>query len=412
MTGKLKIRDGIYYAVIYYKDSYGKYKQKWISTKLKERGNKKEAQRILDQELEIFKQNLNNPDSSKNNIIFIDYVNQYVESKKFIVSPTTFRGYLNLVKHINNFFGKNLKLKDVTCQHILDFYQHLRTTRNVKNTTIGKYKEIIAPALKQAYRDDLIAKNPYEFMPKLKREKPKRSYYDIEELETLFKITDPTPIGLIVKVASYYGFRRSEILGLRWQSIDFRRKTITIENKVVNVEKEVISSEVLKTLSSNRTLPLLPEIEELLLNRKQEIEKNMMLYGNSYNHKYDDYIFVDDLGNLFLPDYVSHKFRDLLEKNNLKHIRFHDLRHSCASLLVNKNIPMKNIQEWLGHSTYNLTADTYSHLNFETKKESASAISLALSNKTTQEELDEEILKLERLLEEKKKQRKKSDMEM
>lgn len=88
----------------------------------------------------------------------------------------------------------------------------MRATRNVKNTTIGKYKEIIAPALKQAYRDDLIAKNPYEFMPKLKREKPKRSYYDIEELETLFKITDPTPIGLIVKVASYYGFRRSEIL--------------------------------------------------------------------------------------------------------------------------------------------------------------------------------------------------------
>ena len=244
MTGKLKIRDGIYYVVIYYKDSYGKYKQKWISTKLKERGNKKEAQRILDQELENFKQNINNPDNSKNNIIFIDYVNQYVESKKFIISPTTFRGYLNLVKHINNFFGKHLKIKNVTCQHILDFYQHLRTTRNVKNTTIGKYKEIIAPALKQAYRDDLIAKNPYEFMPKLKREKPKRSYYDIEELEALFKITDPTSIGLIVKVASYYGFRRSEILGLRWQSIDCRRKTITVENKVVNVDKEVISSEV------------------------------------------------------------------------------------------------------------------------------------------------------------------------
>jgi len=135
-------------------------------------------------------------------------------------------------------------------------------------------------------------------MPKLKREKPKRSYYDIEELEALFKITDPTSIGLIVKVALYYGFRRSEILGLRWQSIDCRRKTITVEDKVVNVEKEVISSEVLKTLSSNRTLPLLPEIEELLLNRKQEIEKNIMLYGNSYNHKYDDYVFVNDLGNL------------------------------------------------------------------------------------------------------------------
>lgn len=249
-------------------------------------------------------------------------------------------------------------------------------------------------------------------MPKLKREKPKRDYYDVKELEALFKLTDPTPIGLIVKVASYYGFRRSEILGLRWQSIDFRRKTITIENKVVNVEKEVISSEVLKTLSSNRTLPLLPEIEDLLLKRKAEIEHNKILYGKSYNYRYEDYVFVNDLGNLYLPDYVTDYFGNLIKKNNLKHIRFHDLRHSCASLLANKNIPMKNIQEWLGHSTYNLTADTYSHLNFETQKESASAISLALSNKTTQEELDEEILELERLLEEKKKQRKKSDMEM
>jgi hypothetical protein len=91
-------------------------------------------------------------------------------------------------------------------------------------------------------------------------------------------------------------------------------------------------------------------------------------------------VFVDDLGKLYLPDYVTMYFRKLLIKNNLKLIRFHDLRHSCASLLANRKIPMKNIQEWLGHSSYTLTADTYSHLNYDSKLESANVISKELDN--------------------------------
>ena len=166
-----------------------------------------------------------------------------------------------------------------------------------------------------------------------------------------------------------------------------------------NIKKEIIASEVLKTYSSNRTLPLLSEIEERLLNRKQEIERNKLLLGKEYNQKYLDYVFVDNIGNLILPDHITHLFCDLIKKHNLKHIRFHDLRHSCASLLVANNVPMKNIQEWLGHSTYNLTADTYSHLRFESKKESANVISRVLSsNKNESDNLDEEILRLQELL--------------
>ena len=91
------------------------------------------------------------------------------------------------------------------------------------------------------------------------------------------------------------------------------------------------------------------------------------------------------MGNLRKPDYVSHKFKEILKKNGLRKIRFHDLRHSCASLLVANKVPMKYIQEWLGHSSYNVTADTYSHLDFESKKESAYIISKTLSNDNKQE---------------------------
>ena len=137
-------------------------------------------------------------------------------------------------------------------------------------------------------------------------------------------------------------------------------------------------------------MPLLPEIEELLLQRKEEIEKNKYLYGKKYCQDYLDYVFVNDLGKLYLPDHITHLFHKIIKKHHLKHLRFHDLRHSCASILVNKNVPMKNIQDWLGHSTYNLTADTYSHLKFDNKIESANIISECFAKKKEQEPIIEQ----------------------
>ena len=407
MTGCIKLKNGYYYAIINYKDKYGTYKQKWFATGLKERGNKKLAKEFLEKQMSTFKEddfteNKTIEETKPKDIIFIDYLNDYIEGKQKNISPSTYRGYKHLQKVLYKYFGNQLKLKDISYKKLLDFYDYLKCERNLKNNSIKKYKEILAPALNIAYRDNLIERNPYDFMPKLKREKSKREYYDQSELENLFQITDSTIIGLIVRVAAYYGFRRSEIAGLRWQSIDFKRKTITVENKVLNIEKEVICTETLKTLSSNRTMPLLPEIEERLIKRKKEIEHNKKIYKSSYNKKYEDYVFVNDIGDLILPDYISHFFGDLLKKHNLKHIRFHDLRHSCASLLVANKVPMKHIQEWLGHSSYNLTADTYSHLSFESKKESANVISKVLSNYKSNNELENEIIELERLLKVKK----------
>ena len=105
------------------------------------------------------------------------------------------------------------------------------------------------------------------------------------------------------------------------------------------------------------------------------------------------------IGDLINPDQISDRFRNLLRKHNLKHIRFHDLRHSCASLLVASKVPMKNIQEWLGHSNFNTTVDVYSHLDYSSKYESASAISNALTNKQDikeEKDIDLEIKNIKR----------------
>ena len=422
MKGSLKIKRGYFYAVINYKDNYGKYKQKWFNTGLKERGNKKEAQKILDEKLSTFQPDVFEVQPEpvvKNDIIFMDYIENYVKDKKKELSPAVNLGYTHCVKVMKKFFKNSLKLKDVTYHHLLEFYDYLKNKRGNKNVTIKHHAVILSPALKQAYRDDLIAKNPYEFMPKIKKEKSKMEYYNKEELEKLFEVTDKSPLKLIVRVAAYYGFRKSELVGLKWDAIDFENKMISIKHKVLNVNGKFYLSDTLKTQASNRTLPLLPEIEKLLLKRKEEIEQNKKLYGKSYNYNFVDYVFVDDIGDLINPDHVSNRFRNMLKKNKLKHIRFHDLRHSCASLLVASGVPMKNIQEWLGHSNFNTTADVYSHLDYSAKIESASAISNALSfnnqkEEQSEEEIDEDIKNLEKLLEEKKelKMKKNKNFEM
>lgn len=133
----------------------------------------------------------------------------------------------------------------------------------------------------------------------------------------------------------------------------------------------------------------------------KELKKS---FGRSYNHEYDDYVFVDDIGDLFDPNLVSRRFRKLIRKSKLKYIRFHDLRHSCASLLVASKIPMKNIQEWLGHANFNTTADVYSHLDYSAKYESANAISNALTGNNDNEDLEDEIRELEEMIKKKKKE--------
>ena len=129
-----------------------------------------------------------------------------------------------------------------------------------------------------------------------------------------------------------------------------------------------------KNKSSLRTYPLIPFLKERLLEAKKQQEENRKLCGRAYNKEYLGYVCVDVIGNLIKPNYVSSTFGKLLAKNNLRHIRFHDLRHTCASLLLANGVPMEQVKEWLGHSEISTTVDVYGHLQYPTKKQSPAAI--------------------------------------
>lgn len=189
-------------------------------------------------------------------------------------------------------------------------------------------------------------------------------------------------LELIIQFAAFYGLRRGEVLGLRWDAVDLEAGTLTVRHIVTNASIEgkqvLVQADRAKTRSSLRTLPLVDAFAQRLRALKEQQEYNEQVCGSCYNRKYKGYLFVNEMGDLILPNSVTDGFAKLLAENGLRKIRFHDLRHSCASLLLKQGVPMKQIQEWLGHSDISTTANIYAHLDAQSKQLSAETMEQAL----------------------------------
>ena len=437
IKGSLQVSHGTYYVVVNYKDEYGKPKQKWISTELREKGNKTKAKQKMKEILKSFdiNQNLNNEQNSNEDILFVDFLKNFLAIKKNTIEPVTINMYNKLAENISKYFkNMRLKLKDLKPYHIEGFYKS-EYARGLSSNSVLKYHVLIRECLQYAFINDLVLVNVADKVKRPKVEKFKASFYDIKEIEKLFEVIQDNECKLPIMLTAMYGFRRSEVLGLKWNAIDFENKLISVQHKVLETKidgkREIYLSDKLKNQTSNRTLPLLPQAEKLLLDKKTEIEKNRILLGKSYDNRYLDYVCVDNLGRLILPNRLTKIFIKILRRNNLRKIRFHDLRHSCASIMLSNGVPMKQIQEWLGHADFSTTANIYSHLDYSTKLNSANTMTNVFAFSQTQEkekktdktqELEQEIERLKNIIAEKEdeeylewkkqKEKRKKDFEM
>ena len=374
VSGHLSEKKGHYYAVITYKDGLGNRKTKWIATGLPVKGNKKRAEAFLNEQ----KLKYEEIDSSPEEILFADYMEEWLEIVKTSIATVTYSSYSMMVKKtIAPYFRRRkIKLVDLTAKDIQNFY--LAELKRVSANTVIHYHANIHKALKYAVKLDLIPTNPADKIERPRKGSFKGSFYDTEEMKLLLEAVKGTKFEIPVMLAAFYGLRRSEVLGLKWDAVDFDKNTITIKHTVTSCNLDgkhvLIKEDRTKTKSSMRTLPLVDFVKEKLLSLKAEQEENRMLCGRSYIKDFIGYICINEIGDLIKPGYLSVEFPKLLEKKGLRRIRFHDLRHSCASLLIANGVPMKQIQEWLGHSDFSTTANIYAHLDYSSKLSSADAL--------------------------------------
>ena len=306
ITASLQTKNNIYQVVLNYKDINGKRKQKWVSTGLTEKGNNKRlANQKMQEILTNFKEDLNCPNSKTDDKLFTTYLKEWLLSIKNTIEENTYDSYKVIVNKICDYFeDKKILLNDLKPVEIQKFYTFLYSKELTGNTVLH-YHNVIRKALQTALKLDLILSNPADRVERPKKEQFIGSFYSQTELNTLFTLIKDDPLKQVIYLASFYGLRRSEVLGLKWEAFNFEDKTITIKHKAIETRKDnkrvILLKDKTKNQSSYRTLPLVDDIIVLLKEHQKQIDENKKLCGNSYNKKYLDYICVDSLGKLFRP---------------------------------------------------------------------------------------------------------------
>jgi integrase len=401
ITGSLQTKNGKYYVLVNLYDHNGKRTVKWVALGLDRKGCKKLAKARMAEVIEEYNRNqqklLRAVSKKKNPEQFItereriqaqpitEYLTDWITCFATRLQQSTVDGYLKMTGgRITEFFGEEgITVGDLAGEDLNEFYAYLYD-KGLSAATALRYHGLIHAALKYAVKKEYLDDNPCDHADRPKQEKYHALFYSEDEVKALLTAAKGETAYIPIMLAAYCGLRRSEALGLKWSNIDFQTKTISISHKVVEAkvggQYRPKGFDKMKNKSSNRMLPLIPEVESELLNHKAQQKRNAQILGSAYSHEYDDYVCTNKTGCLLRPNYVTTHFGMILKKNGLRHIRFHDLRHTCVSPLLKHGIPMKAIQKWLGHSTFEVTANTYAHLDYSSKEKSAQQLAALLSS--------------------------------
>lgn len=387
MTASPQIKGNKYYCVLKFKDTSGQWRTKWIKTGLSVDGNNK--RRVKQKCIEAIQDYKWLESLVPTDILFSDYMIKWLETKaRYNVSVSTYENYSSVIRGViaPYFAERKIKLKNLQYSDLEAFYHSkLRNpnatkeenTGKVSASTIHHYQAYISKALKAALKDSLIRSNPAELVELPKRQKAQISFYEPHEMKTLLCKSKGSDIECVVMIGAYFGLRRGEIIGLRWDSIDFEKGTLTINGTMD--AKNRFKPEA-KTNASVRTLVMPDYAASYLQTLKASQEQQRTELGERYNQQWIDYVCVKSNGDLLTCDYVSRAFPQLLAECSLKKIRLHDLRHSLVSLLANDGLTSEQIKAWSGHSSTATTADIYTHIYTGIKAEMAQSIDRQLAN--------------------------------
>jgi len=278
-------------------------------------------------------------------------------------ADTIFRNRLAYDKHFRSVLGDEL-LQRITSEQIEDLKANLIKDHGLKPSSVNLYMSILFNAFERAVKYKKMTVNPMKDVARVKRVKTKRDIWDIATYNQFINEIDAHHYkDLIELTVRAGGLRRGEILGLQWKNIDFKRKEIRIENQL----KDKVGLSPLKTESSRRTNEIDDGCIQILerIKSKQIFDQKRLEWGVSRDIKAgkgDCFVFADHNGNPLKPKNVSFNFMYLVKSKGYSEISFHDLRHFFVSLAISSSQPLYVISRMLGHSSIEMTMDTYGHL--------------------------------------------------
>lgn len=303
----------------------------------------------------------------------MEFLRQWFDSLHNSIAPSTYDAYRLVVCNqlIPYYEPKKLKVKDLTPVHITDYINY--KMQSASANTVRKHIVILSRALESAVKQNIIVFNPTKRIDMPKKVKYMGAkFYNAKQIESLLEGSKGDPLDLVILLTAFYGLRRSECLGLKWDAIDFENKTITIRHTVVVGTRTLYKRDITKNISSHRILPLSSLIADKLKAVKEKRLCNMQQQSKTDIN--NAYVCVKDDGSLIKPNYVSQHFPLLLKRIGMPVIRFHDLRHSAATYLLSLGFNMKEVSEWLGHGDITTTLNIYAHVDNESKRNMANKL--------------------------------------
>lgn len=376
ITGSIYVKNDIYQMMVRIPDDDGRYHQKSKTTKIPIKGksqretdaNKKRANKMLAAWI-VELEELGSVPSGR---MLMDSIMEWLDRHKASIRLNTWECYCAYVeKHIRPFFEpKRLKLADVTSRHI-QRYIDVKHKEGQSTQSIKKHMAVLNGVFNEAVKFREIKYNPCSAIEYPKAKKYKPTVYDASQAELLLKAIKGDPVETPVMIGLYLGLRRSEVAGLRWDDIDFKNNLIHIRNTLVRFVS-LLEEEHTKSENSERDLVMPKALRGYLLALQDVQRANKEMCGGDYQDSGHVCQWPD--GSAYKPDYISARFRKLLKKHGLPHIRFHDLRHTAGSLLYKSTKNVKQVQNFLGHQDITTTLNIYVHDYMEDKVEMANAM--------------------------------------
>lgn len=332
------------------------------------------------------------------NMLLKDYLDMWLEDYiKDEKSENTYIKYKGVCKkYIIPLIG-NIKLCDLKVITLEKFLRGLKKSKNDKGeilnqTSVQNYYGILRTGLNKAVKLQLLNDNPCRFIDTPKRAKFKGNTLTVEEFNSIYnKVNHDTyedyifRLGLELTIET--GLRRGEMCGLTWNDINIENKSITLNQALIRVDNTYTISR-LKTDSSYRSLPISDTLINKLLDHKRNQKLNKVKYGphykktNVFNSVNYDLIFTWENGEYIKPYVFLQRLKRICKYCNInKRVRWHDLRHTNATLLLEGGANIKTVQERLGHSLMQTTSDTYAHVTEKMNREATNIITNILHAK-------------------------------